>query len=132
MKASLKISLLHFLKKFQYFIFFSICSVILISQIYSCLLKYLSVPTYISSYITNQNKVSSSPIKYPVYYKSLSLIQLQLFVQDEYLEPANKQTRLRSKMFSFLNSLLCAAASSGLDLKFWDDLVPSAVVEKNV
>ena len=91
MKASLKISLLHFLKKFQYFIFFSICSVILISQIYSCLLKYLSVPTYISSYITNQNKVFSPPIKYSVYYKSLSLIQLQLFVQDEYLEAANNK-----------------------------------------
>ena len=62
MEASLKISVLQFLKKFQYFIFFSICSVILLSQIYSCLLKYLSVPTYISSYITDQNKVSTDQI----------------------------------------------------------------------
>merc|ERR1719153_962891 len=56
MNLNLRISVLQFLKKFQYFIFFSICTVVLLTQIYSCLIKYFSVPTYISSYITDQNK----------------------------------------------------------------------------
>ena len=59
MNAAFKISVLQFVKKFQYFIFFSVCSAILVTQIYSCILKYLSVPTYISSYITDQNKVGN-------------------------------------------------------------------------
>ena len=57
MNPKTAIQLLKYIKTFQCFFIFGICTLILLVQVYLCLVKYSSVPTYISSYITDQNKV---------------------------------------------------------------------------
>ena len=52
-----KIWILELVKKLQYFFILGNCTIVLVIQVYLCLDKYVSVPTYISSYIIEQNKV---------------------------------------------------------------------------
>ena len=63
MKLESKIWLLQWVGGFQYTCFFLICVSTLLIQVFSCGLKFLSVPTYISSYITDQNKASTNMTK---------------------------------------------------------------------
>ncbi|XP_023345219.1 uncharacterized protein LOC111714359 [Eurytemora carolleeae] len=51
-----KIKMLRFLKRFQYIIFFTVCAGILLVQIASCFAKYLEEPSYISSFIADQQR----------------------------------------------------------------------------
>ena len=49
-------------KRLQYFLFLSICSIIVLVEIFFCFQKFFSVPTYISSYITSQKQVRNRMI----------------------------------------------------------------------
>ena len=57
MKVETKVWILQMTKTLQYSFILGICTLVLLIQVYMCLDKYVSVPTYISSYITEQNKV---------------------------------------------------------------------------
>ena len=62
MNLASRVKLLEVAKRLQYFLFLSICSLVVLVEIFFCFQKFFSVPTYISSYITSQKQVRSRRI----------------------------------------------------------------------